>query len=168
MRIEQYKLTLVILGVDSELLWRKGRQIFITTQAHIFLEIISILEGGKMKHFWWLHYLVNIMQIHIYIKIRSIYIARTSYKGELFMLSFGEILWFRSCMNWLLINTNQCISFYMQTCYDPTDPNREMGFITDNVNITSSSLWVKFYYENPQSHVKISGHMSINSYVGLR
>ena len=34
-----------------------------------------------------------------------------------------------------LINPNRCKSFGIHICYDPKDPNKEMGLFTDNISI---------------------------------
>ena len=47
--------------------------------------------------------------------------------GETIILEFGQGLWFGDRMDHSLINPNQCRSFGISLCDDPTDPNRNIG-----------------------------------------
>ncbi len=47
--------------------------------------------------------------------------------GETIILEFGQGLWFGNRMEHSLINPNQCRSFGISLCDDPTDPNRKLG-----------------------------------------
>ena len=47
--------------------------------------------------------------------------------GETIILEFGQGLWFGERMDHSLINPNQCRSFGISLCDDPTDPNRKLG-----------------------------------------
>ena len=47
--------------------------------------------------------------------------------GETIILEFGQGLWFGDRLNQSLINPNQCRSYGISVCDDPTDPNRDIG-----------------------------------------
>ena len=47
--------------------------------------------------------------------------------GETIILEFGQGLWFGERMEHSLINPNQCRSFGIRVCDDPTDGNRKLG-----------------------------------------
>jgi len=47
--------------------------------------------------------------------------------GETIILEFGQGLWFGERMEHSLINPNQCRSFGIRVCDDPTDENRKLG-----------------------------------------
>ena len=47
--------------------------------------------------------------------------------GQTLILEFGQGLWFGSRMKHSLINPNQCRSFGIPICDDPTDPYRKIG-----------------------------------------
>ena len=53
-------------------------------------------------------------------------------EGETVVLIFGQGLWFGDRMDRSLINPNQCRSFGVGVCDDPTDPYRELGFFHDD------------------------------------
>jgi len=46
---------------------------------------------------------------------------------ETIILQFGQGLWFGDRLNHSLINPNQCRSYGISVCDDPTDPNRDIG-----------------------------------------
>jgi len=47
--------------------------------------------------------------------------------GETIILKFGQGLWFGDRLNHSLINPNQCRSYGISVCDDPTDQNRDIG-----------------------------------------
>jgi len=47
--------------------------------------------------------------------------------GETIILEFGQGLWFGDRVNHSLINPNQCRSYGISVCDDPTDQNRDIG-----------------------------------------
>ncbi len=47
--------------------------------------------------------------------------------GETIILEFGQDLWFGERMEHSLINPNQCRSFGVRVCGDPTEGNRKLG-----------------------------------------
>ena len=51
----------------------------------------------------------------------------TLYSGEVIILEFGQGLWFGNSMEKSLINPNQCQNVGIQTCNDPTNPQRKLG-----------------------------------------
>ena len=61
--------------------------------------------------------------------------AYTLPNGNTVILIFGQGLWFGSRMQKSLINPNQCRSFGISVCDDPTDPYRSLGFQADDVFI---------------------------------
>jgi len=53
--------------------------------------------------------------------------------SETIILEFGQGLWFGDRLNHSLINPNQCRSYGISLCDDPTDPNRDIGMeLPDN------------------------------------
>ena len=46
--------------------------------------------------------------------------------GEVFILEFGQGLWFGNHMAKSLINTNQYQKFGIQICKDPNDPHKKL------------------------------------------
>jgi len=48
-------------------------------------------------------------------------------RGETIILEFGQGLWFGDRMSHSLINPNQCRSFGLSVCDDPTDNHRDIG-----------------------------------------
>ena len=58
--------------------------------------------------------------------------AYTTAEGETIILIFGQGLWFGERMDKSLINPNQCRSFGIGVCDDPTDPYRQLGFFHDD------------------------------------
>ena len=66
------------------------------------------------------------------IEICSAATAYTKETGETIILIFGQGLWFGNRMTKSLINPNQCRSFGIPVCDDPTDPFRPLGFTLDN------------------------------------
>ena len=61
--------------------------------------------------------------------------AWTSHTGQVYILVFGQGLWFGDRMDRSLINPNQCRSYGISLCDDPTDPHRTLGFQTNTLNI---------------------------------
>ena len=62
--------------------------------------------------------------------------AWTHPSGETYILVPGIGLWFGSKMpHRSLINPNQCRSYGISFCDDPSDPNRELGIYSDEHNI---------------------------------
>jgi hypothetical protein len=61
--------------------------------------------------------------------------AWTDDNGQVFILVFGQGLWFGERMNKSLINPNQCRAFGTSVCDDPTDPHRSLGFHTEETTI---------------------------------
>ena len=61
--------------------------------------------------------------------------AWTDRNGKIYILIFGQGLWFGDRMDRSLINPNQCRSFGVSVCDDPTDPHRSLGFYTDQVTV---------------------------------
>ena len=61
--------------------------------------------------------------------------AWTSHTGQLYILVFGQGLWFGDRMDRSFINPNQCRSYVISLCDDPTDPHRPLGFQTNTSNI---------------------------------
>lgn len=57
--------------------------------------------------------------------------AWTDDNGAVFILVFGQGLWFGDRMDRSLINPNQCRAFGISVCDDPTDPHRSLGFHTE-------------------------------------
>jgi len=47
--------------------------------------------------------------------------------GERIILEFGQGLWFGDRLNHSLINPNQCRSYGINVCDDPTDKHRVIG-----------------------------------------
>ena len=72
------------------------------------------------------------------IEICSAATAWTDNTGQVFILVFGQGLWFGDRMNRSLINPNQCRAFGISVCDDPTDPHRSLGFHTDTITIPFS------------------------------
>lgn len=66
------------------------------------------------------------------IRICSGATAHTLENGETVILIFGQGLWFGERMDKSLINPNQCRSFGVGVCDDPTDPYRQLGFYHDD------------------------------------
>ena len=66
------------------------------------------------------------------VKICSAATSYTASTGETIILIFGQGLWFGNRMQKSLINPNQCRSYNIQVCDDPTDPYRDLGFTIDN------------------------------------
>ena len=60
--------------------------------------------------------------------------ACTLDSGECVILVFGQGLWFGNRMDKTLLNPNQCRSFGIMICDDPTDPHRPLGIEIDNQN----------------------------------
>ena len=53
--------------------------------------------------------------------------------GETIILEFGQGLWFGDRLNHSLINPNQCRSYGISVCDDPTDKHRVIGMeLSDN------------------------------------
>lgn len=52
--------------------------------------------------------------------------------GETIILQFGQGLWFGNRMNRSLINPNQCRSYGISICDDPTDAYRDLGIDLGN------------------------------------
>ena len=61
--------------------------------------------------------------------------AWTSDTGQVYILLFGQGLWFDERMDRSLINPNQCGSYGISLCDDPTDSHRTLGFQTNTLNI---------------------------------
>ena len=61
--------------------------------------------------------------------------ASTSHTGQLYILVFGQGIWFGDRMDRSLVNPNQCRFNGISLCGDPTDPHRPLGFQTNTVNI---------------------------------
>ena len=57
--------------------------------------------------------------------------AWTHPSGEVFILVFGQGLWFGNRMEKSLINPNQCRAYGVSLCDDPTDPHRDLGFYSE-------------------------------------
>jgi len=49
--------------------------------------------------------------------------------GETFILEFGQGLWFGDRLSHSLTNPNQCCSYGISLCDDPTDPYRDIGIM---------------------------------------
>ena len=62
--------------------------------------------------------------------------AWTRHTGQLYILVFGQGLWFGEMMDRSFINPNQCRSYGILLCDDPTDPHRTLGFETNTLNIS--------------------------------
>ena len=62
--------------------------------------------------------------------------AWTSHTVQVYILVFGKVLWFGDRIDRLLINPNQCRSYGISLCDNPTDPHRPLGFQTKTLNIT--------------------------------
>ena len=58
--------------------------------------------------------------------------AYTTEEGETIILIFGQGLWFGNRMDKSLINPNQCRSYGIGVCDDPTDPYRQIGFFHED------------------------------------
>ena len=63
------------------------------------------------------------MNVHIFIGATA-YMLETR---EMFVLLFGQGLWFGNRMDKSLINSHQCRSYGIQLCDDPTDTNQRLG-----------------------------------------
>ena len=61
--------------------------------------------------------------------------AWTSHTGKLYILVFGQGLWFGDRMDISLIKPNQCRSYGISLCNYPTDPHMPLGFQTNTLNI---------------------------------
>ena len=57
------------------------------------------------------------------------------YTGKVYILVFGQGLWFGDRMYRSLINPNQCRSFGILICDDPIDPHRPLVFQINTLNI---------------------------------
>ena len=61
--------------------------------------------------------------------------------GEVILLIFGQGLWFGNRMEKTLINPNQCPSFGIPICDDPTDQHRPLVIDADfNTHIPMSMV----------------------------
>ena len=60
--------------------------------------------------------------------------AWTSHTSQVYILVFGQGLWFGDRMDRSLINPNQCRSYGISLCNDLTDPHRKLGFQTNTLN----------------------------------
>ena len=58
----------------------------------------------------------------------------TSHTGQVYILVFGHGLWFGDRMDRSLINTNQCRSYGISLCDNPTDPHQTLGFQKNTLN----------------------------------
>ena len=61
--------------------------------------------------------------------------AWTIHTGQVYILVFVQGIWFGDRMDRSLINPNQCCSFGIYFCDDPTDPHMPLGFQTNTLNI---------------------------------
>ena len=61
--------------------------------------------------------------------------AWKSHTDKVYILVFGQVLWFGERMDRSLINPDQCRSYGIFICDDPTDPHRTLGFETNTLNI---------------------------------
>ena len=61
--------------------------------------------------------------------------ARTRHTSQVYILVFGQVLWFGNRMYRSLINPNQCRYYGILLCDNPTDPHRTLGFHTNKLNI---------------------------------
>ena len=66
--------------------------------------------------------------------------AYTAENGEVFILVFGQGLWFGNRMRKSLINPNQCRHYGIELCDDPTDPNRRLGIKLGDDNFIPLSM----------------------------
>ena len=67
----------------------------------------------------------------------EICMAATAWKnhtGQVYILLFGQGLWFGDRMDRSRINPNQCRSYGISPCNDPTYPHRLLGFQTNTLN----------------------------------
>ena len=73
-----------------------------------------------------------------------IFTGATSYtieSGEFIILIFGQGLWFGNMMEKNLINPNQCLSFGITICDDPTNQHRPLVIEADfNTHIPMSTV----------------------------
>ena len=60
--------------------------------------------------------------------------AWTRHTGQLYISVFGQGLGFYDRMDISLINPNQCRSYGILLCNDPTDPHSPLGFQTNTLN----------------------------------
>jgi len=69
--------------------------------------------------------------------------------GETIILEFGQDLWFDDRLNHSLINPNQCRSYGISLCDDPTDPNRDIGMeLPDNYFLLFKLRGTTFYFKS--------------------
>ena len=64
--------------------------------------------------------------------------AATAWKihtGQVYILVFGQGLWFGDRMDRSIINPNPCHSCGISLCDNPPDPHRTIGFQTNTLNI---------------------------------
>jgi hypothetical protein len=66
--------------------------------------------------------------------------AATAYddeeSGRTIILILHEAIWLGDQMEHTLLNPNQCRSYGLLVCDDPTDPHRELGFVDPVTNIS--------------------------------
>ena len=58
----------------------------------------------------------------------------TSHTGQVYILVFGQGIWFGDRMNNSLINPKQCRSYGISLCGDTTDPHIPLGFQNKTLN----------------------------------
>ena len=69
--------------------------------------------------------------------------------GETIILEFGQGLWFGDRLNHSLINPNQCRSYGISVCDDPTDQNRDIGMeLPENYFLTLRMRGSTCYFES--------------------
>ena len=69
--------------------------------------------------------------------------------GETIILEFGQGLWFGERMEHSLINPNQCRSFGVRVCDDPTDGNRKLGMeLPDDYFVPFAMRGTTCYFES--------------------
>jgi len=75
--------------------------------------------------------------------------------GETIILEFGQGLWFGNHLNHSLINPNQCRSYGISVCDDPTDQNRDIGMeLPENYFLPFRMRGTTCYFESRSPDVE--------------
>jgi len=75
--------------------------------------------------------------------------------GETIILQFGQGLWFGDRLNHSLINPNQCRSYGISVCDDPTDPSRHIGMeLPDTCFLPFRMRGTTYYFQSRSPDVE--------------
>ena len=75
--------------------------------------------------------------------------------GETIILEFGQGLWFGDRLNHSLINPNQCRSYGISVCDDPTDQNRDIDMdLPENYFLLFRMRGTTYYFESRSSDIE--------------